>query len=258
MPVERHRRLHAQRVPGSEPRRLDRGGGAADVGQHELDCLLGEGRRHDHLDAVLAGVARPRDDDPRPQEVLDHEAIALEAGQLRDQPGQEIDDLRALHGEHAAFGRLVHEVEFQIAAHLLEVIEQLAAVGRIADQEVLLVAHPADNGVVPAPPLLVEHERVTALAHGHPQDPAGADAIQEPLGVGTVDAEPSHVRDVEHAPACADLAMLIDDGAVEDGHRPARELHHLGALLDVEVVEGGSVQRRGRHDRHRSQESAEP
>jgi hypothetical protein len=94
------------------------------------------------------------------------------------------------------------------------------------------------------PPALVADEAVAALAGLHVADAARAEALEELAGVPPVDLDPAHVRDVEQPAAGTDLLVLLDDARVADGHLPPGEIDHLGAGVDVELVQGCALQER--------------
>ena len=53
---------------------------------------------------------------------------------------------------------------------------------------------------------------------------------------GAADIDHAHVRHIEDAGVAPHRMVLLDLRAVVDGHVPAAEVDHAGALLDVQVI----------------------
>ena len=78
------------------------------------------------------------------------------------------------------------------------------------------------------PPFGVAGHAVAGVAGWDRGDVGGDNGVGEGLSVGTIEEEPAHVGDVEHAGVGANGMVFPDGGAVAGRHVPAAELDHLG------------------------------
>ena len=243
MAIQRHRRFHTQRVASPQPRRTDHGVKSPE----KIDEIAGSHGRHNHLGAVLTRVAGPRDHDPGAQQVPGQAAIPLQRSNLTSDRREGVDDLGSLQGEHQGVKRLVAKIKVQLAAHLINVLQELYPIGGVADHQVPLGRKPVHQGVVPAPPIVIAHQRVAALTLGHGGDRASAKSLENAPGIGAGERQPPHVRDIKDSPAPAHLEVLLDDRAVEHRHLPAGKLDHPGPMSEVILIERRPTERRWLH-----------
>ena len=77
----------------------------------------------------------------------------------------------------------------------------------------------------------------TGSANRQPGDVVGRDAFEPVENTGPVESQPAHVADVEKPHPLADRLVLVDDGRVLDGHRPAAELDKAPAICLMPCIE---------------------
>ena len=195
--------------------------------------------RHDDLEAVLAGVAGPRDEafaDGGSRERLERLGGSLRSGKglphLRAR-------VRALHRDHR-----------EIVA-LADAKPGCAFRGEAGEpREVLLRGRGVHHDAKPRFAEEVHDEVVEHVAGGVEQarverlagllqlvDVVGQGPAQEIAGRRALDVEHAHVRHVEHAGIAPHGVMLVDLRAVVQRHVPAAEIDHPGAVLAVQGVE---------------------
>ena len=118
-----------------------------------------------------------------------------------------------------------------------EVLPVLEAVGRVDDEQVLVVDEAVQIGVVDGAAALVGDDRVLRLADLEGGGVVGQDVLQEGQRVGAADEEAPHVGDVEQAGRPAGREVLGDDAAgVVERHLPAGEVDHAPAGRHVALV----------------------
>ena len=102
-------------------------------------------------------------------------------------------------------------------------------VGCVHAQKELALGNPVDGHIVEYATFGVAEHSVADAADSKRRDVAR----QEPLGArdrrSARQMELSHVRDVEEPRALSDGRVLLEDGAVLDGHLPARERNEAPA-----------------------------
>ena len=94
---------------------------------------------------------------------------------------------------------------------------------RVDDEKKFLLARAVKDQVVDHAALIVQHQRVLALAHAELRHVIGQHAVEEAARARTAHEEFAHVRDVEEAGGLAHRAVFVDDAAVLHGHGPAAE-----------------------------------
>ena len=87
--VEAHRRLEPQRIAGAEAGRHEAGRRAG--GKDRVPHALSGRGRHEHLEAVLAGVAGPRDRPGHARDLAGREPVVLDVGERH--AGQRLQDV---------------------------------------------------------------------------------------------------------------------------------------------------------------------
>ena len=149
---------------------------------------------------------------------------------------------RALDGDH---GRLPSAVDHAGVGEVGELIHQglddYVPVGGVAYDEDALIREPVDDEVVEDAAALIAGHAVAGVTGWDGSDVGGDNGVGEGLSVGTIEEEPAHVGDVEHAGVGANGVVFLDGGAVAGRHVPAAELDHLGVEGKVGGVEGGGV-----------------
>ena len=237
--VQVHAGFQAQGVARAEPGRLH-ARGKQGIPERDGLCL-----RHDHLEAVLAGVAGAGDEHLDPIGGL--RGARGEAQQLGDRRAvllaQQADHLvargRALHRDHAELRALAHgDIEgLRLFADPRQV---LVAGGRVHHQAEPVLGHEIDDQVVDHPALRVEHAGVQRLARLlQLVDVVRHQVAQEFTDAGAGEVDHGHVRDVEHAGRLAHQVVLVELRTVVDRHVPAAEIDHLRAERAVGLVEDG-------------------
>ena len=78
------------------------------------------------------------------------------------------------------------------------------------------------------PPFSIAGHAVAGVAGWDRGDVGGDKGVGEGLSVGTIEEEPAHVGNVEHAGVGANGMVFPDGGAVAGRHVPTAELDHLG------------------------------
>ena len=117
---------------------------------------------------------------------------------------EHLDRPRPLDGDHRVVGRLVVDAHVELPTPLAQPRSDLRAVAGVHHQPV--AREPAfgqldliDQHVVEHAARVVAHQRVADLPRRHVVDAPREDRIEKRAGVGAVDDQPAHVRDVEQA-----------------------------------------------------------
>lgn len=251
--VQAHAGLEPQAVPRPEARELQPLGPRG--GEQRLGHGHGVGGRNGDLEAVLARVPGPADEH-RIRGPLDLGKAALAEVQLgqvrlrrvledqsedflgeraleRDQPPS-VEDLVADFG--AVPGR-------QLLLEVGEVLLPTAGVGHDVEE---LGPEACDDGVVDdTARLRPQQRRQPALVRRQGLQAARRDPLQKRRGARALESMLHHVAHVEERGL---LAGELVRGAhaqprVLHGHLEAAERHHLGAVGEVEVIEGSLLER---------------
>ena len=243
--VEVEADLEAQRVARGEA-----GGHAPRVQQRVPAARRGLGRCQ-HLDAVLAGVARAAHE--RLGAVDVRGSAVMRVG--RSPSAMASDDLarlRALDGEHRVAVVRVGDVDVERLGLPLEPREVLVVVGGVRDREVAIVAEAVGEEVVEdAAVLAAQHAVLRAARRRSSRRRWRGCAAGSRSACGPLRLDLAHVRDVEDAGAGAHRDVLVPDARVLDRHLPAGERDELRARRDVAVVERGPAEGLGRGGSHR-------
>src|SRR5438132_837038 len=192
---------------------------------------------HEHLEAILAGVAGTRQGRASPGHAPLRDAERRERADVGVSLGREdLHRARALDRDERGPERAIVErdVLAQVRENMGTVLRDVRAVD---DHHVFGLADPVDDDVVHARAPLVRQQPVPRLAHREPGDVARNEAIQGLARPAPSEEELAHVREIEEARAPAHGTMLGDDPLVLDRHFVTREGHHLRAKLGVLVVE---------------------
>ena len=136
----------------------------------------------------------------------------------------------------------------------------VAAAG--VDHQEQMVAGLADDQVVEDAARLVGELRVARAPRRQALDVARHQPLERRRGVGAVQSDLAHVRDVEQGGGGAAMLVLGQDaGRVLDRHLPAGERHHLAAQLAMEIEQRrapGLAQRAGTSPTHGPAPMARP
>ena len=248
--VQGHAHLEPERVAGSEARWRD----LARRHQRLPDGHRGV-VRDVQLEAILAGVARTRDDGFLARDFALGKVVVLDGGQVGR--GERLKDgrrLRTLDGEQRhLIRRVVHRhAKCRGVADNMRIV--LRRVARVHDHH-HLVGEPVDEAVVLDGAAVIEYGGVMHLAHLERGDVVRRHMVDEVHGASTIDPELAHVRDIEDPAALAHRLVLGSDASgILHGHLVAGEGHDLGAERDMELVEGRPLERSGGVVRHISRQ----
>ena len=133
----------------------------------------------------------------------------------------------------------------------LEVLVDERAVRRRRRHQVAVVAEPPGRAVVVEKAVVAQHQPVARLADGKRGEGVGVDAVEEGRGVRPLHVDLAERRDVGDADRGAHRARLAHIGLLQRlavlqvGARPlpGADIHHLGAGLEVPVVERRAAER---------------
>lgn len=147
--------------------------------------------------------------------------------------------LRALDGDDAVVAVQVRDGD-ALRRGGLQPSDDLGGVGRVGDEEDVVVGLEVDDEVVDDAPRVVAAQGVlrrAGLDAAHVVGQARVDEVGRARAGHRGLAEVAHVEDAD---ALAHCGVLGDDAAarVLDRHVPATEVGHLGAEGDVAVVQG--------------------
>ena len=219
--------------------------------RHLADEVRSVADGHADLKAVFAGVAAAGDhnavDAAEGGGHAGHELEAADArGVLRLHEGSEgalgLGPLNSNKSVCVVEGLELEAGELdQMGCKVLHVL----LVARAVDDKVDVVLETAHNSVVDGPAPCIGDDRVLDGLVGRVLDVYNSHLLDELLAVGAVDAHLTHVRNVEDRSAlAAEFNFLLHaEPVVEHGHFPPEKVDELGALLLVELVEGGAAQR---------------
>ena len=151
-----------------------------------------------------------------------------------------------LHGDERGLVALVFEVAV-VLRRVGEVRAHLVAVGRVADDEPVVLGAAVDDEVVQDEPSLVDSARVHRASVLELLHVVGDQVVHDVSGVLAAHAELAHVADVEDPRRVPHRLVLVDDARVLHGHGPAGERDHPAAERDVLFVEGAVAEGRLGH-----------
>ncbi len=232
--VQRVAHLGAQRVPGAQAGRRD--SVLLTRGEHRVPDRPGGARRHHQFVAAFAGVAGAADGQLDAVQAAGVEAHVVVADRQPD-GGQGLVRERPLHGQDGVVVVLVGDGD-ALGGGGAQQRHHLGGVGRVGDQEDLVVGEPVPDQVVDHPAGLIAEQGVLRLADADLGDVVGDAGVQEVGGPGAGDPGLAQVADVEDADTGADSLVLGHDPGVLQRHRPAAELGEFGAERLVAVVQG--------------------
>ncbi len=232
MAIERQPGLQAQAVTGAQA-----DGSDPLVGEECIPDAQSRLAWHGDLVAVLAGVARARDDSVDPKGL---ESGRLHEGKLcrvRRMGRQHLGGLRSLQGQQRP---VFQAVDSHLASQLgVDDLEVVFLAGAVDHHEQAVVIGPAGHQIVDDAALLVQKDRVTLLAGLQPDEVAGCHLFEGRQGRNAPQASLAHMGNVEQASAFPGPEMLFQHPIpVLHGHGIAGEGHHPGASLKMGGVQG--------------------
>ena len=198
------------------------------------DCVphaLGGAWRREHFEAVLPGVARPRDRHAHAGNFAGREPVVLDARDIdARQRLQHLASDRALQGDQRVARTRVDRSGVPDALDILRnPVEVLDDVRGIDHQHEVIVCQPVGQHIVDERPGGGCQRGILGLVGRQPRGVVGGDVLDSLQRVRTGNLDFAHVRDVEQSRTRANGHVLIDDAGVFDGHVPAGEVDHARA-----------------------------
>ena len=249
--VQTHSRLQPERVASAEPCRAQAVSAAGvEQGRPDRRGLL---RRHEQLEAVLAGIARPRDRRAYAGHLSARERVVLDGVELdRREELQYRHGPRSLQGDQrvAAARGDGHRVARRpdLPADPGDV---LGDVGGVDDQQIVPGGELVDEQVVDDSALGRGQRGVLRAPRLELPGVVRRDALHGRERVVAGDLHLAHVADVEEPGRGAHRLMLLGDAGVLNRHVPPSEGGHPRPHGAVPGVQGGGLQRIGRGAGHR-------
>lgn len=224
MPVQRHARLQAQGVPAGQTTG-DESDGRTRVGQR-LPHLLGVARRHEQLEAVLAGVSGARDEGGDTGDRAGQARVVLQAVEIGVGEGlQNPRRLGALDGDQRVGVPVVADDRVEAVGPLDEGVEDDLCVACVGHHQVFGLGQPVDDQVVEDAAVGPADHRVAGAAHGDGPDVADQRVVEEGGGLRPRHGDLAHVGEVEETGLRAHGQMLVALGAVPQGmSQPAKSV----------------------------------
>src|ERR1700694_2328676 len=228
--VEAHSRFQSARVSSAQAR-WPYAIGLALVEQRTPEPH-GIGIPAEQLEAILAGIAGPRNHARHFRDVPLDEGIVLDTSQVGfRQPLDEADGSWTLHADQRPFPA---DIEDRAPTLRPDPLEVAILVGGLEHQQIAAVGHRVDEDIIDDAALLVTKQGVLDPPVLEPGHVTSHDALgQARIG----DAQLTHVREIEEADGFSHGTMLFADGAVLERHHPATEVRQLGAEADMFLVE---------------------
>ena len=244
--VQRHAGLKAQRVARGQPAGPQVV--AARLG-HRLPDRHGVARGDEQLEAVLAGVAGPRDQRVDPGDRAGQDRVVLQVGERGvGEPGQDLLRLRSLDGDQrvrvgpVVDGRLVEPL-----GPLDQLGEHGPSVRGVGHDQISLGRQPVDDQVVQHAAVGVADHRVARPADRERRQVPDERVVERGAGLRPGEEDLPHVGQVEQSRARTDGLVLGGLTAVAQRHQVAGELGDGGAEVVVDVVEWGLLGVRNGH-----------
>jgi hypothetical protein len=239
--VERHPGLEAERVARPQPGGHDTGIPAG--GGERLPDLGAAPPVHEHLEAVLAGVARPRDERRHARDLALGDGVVLEPVQV--DVGQRRQDLRGAgpldRDQRGGQGPVVED-GLPAIEPMGQLVRHHRGVAGVRDHQEPLRPEPVDDQVVDHAAVGGDDHRVLGATHGERPGVRDQGRGQRITGVVALDEQLAHVRQVEQRGALPDRLVLLQDPGVLDRHEPAAELDEACARRAMDLDERGLVE----------------
>ena len=212
--------------------------------QHRLPDMRGLRRRHEHLEAVLAGVAGARDRDAHAGDFAGGEPVVLHLRQRhRRERLQHVERGRPLQRQQRVPVARVHGRGVGELGHLAaDPGVVLLDVRRVDDQQEVVVGQAIHEQVVDERAGWRRERGVVDLPDGEARGVVGGDLLDGRQRVGAGDLDLAHVAHVEQAGPRPDGHVLVGDPGILDGHVPAAERHHASLVAEVRGVQRGLLE----------------
>ncbi len=196
------------------------------------------------LEADLAGVARPADQEGSPGEGVWVEAVVAKGRDGTIEEG--LEERRGPRALEIDFGGLLGEVPRLGPGGEVGGDPRVVppAGGGVDDEQELGPAETVDEQVVQDPALGVAHEAVAATAGPEISERTGQNAVQVGLGRGTFHADLPHVAGIEDHHPFARRPVLAQDALVLDRHGETREGAHPCLQGEMPLVQARDHQPR--------------
>ena len=221
--------------------------------EQKLPELLSVVGVEQQLGTVFAGVARASTEH-RLAQALEVEHPVAEAGQAAEvfaaQLLQQTHGLRALQSEQ-------HSVLFDVGHRQASGLHLFTDPGGVAvgaggiDHQHQRTPFGingtavVNDEVVANAAALVQQNRVAGFAGTDAVQVAGDQLLQRILGIGTFEAQHSHVGNIEHADPFANGLVLLDQAAELNRHLPACKRHHAAPGAAAGLEQGSALQGHG-------------
>ncbi len=242
--VERHPGLEPERVPCGQAGRYQPVTGAG-LGQCRPD-RLGVLAPGEQLEAVLARVARPRQQDFPAGDGRRVAGVILHRTQIS--VGQRSEDLRrvrALKGDQRILVGPVRDLGTR-AGPVGQRLDDDIGVGGVGDDKELAVGKPVDDQVVEDSAVRGADHRVPGAAGCQRGGLADQRVVQGRRGAGPGDHDLAHVREVEEPGRRAHRVVLRRLAAVTQRHQPPGEPGQRRAETLVHAGQRRAARRRMR------------
>src|SRR5438128_2588622 len=195
------------------------------------------------LEAVFAGVAGPRDHACDVGDLTLDEGVVLHAAKLRwCESLHQADGSGTLHADQRPIAPDIKNGVRTLRRVRCDPVEVAVLVARIDHHQVAALGNRVDQDIIDDATRLVTEHGVLDPAGPEPSEVARDHLLGQAL---VFDTQLAHVREVEQPDRLTHRAMFLADAAVLERHDPATEVGHLGAEVDVFLVERCPL---GRHD----------
>ena len=139
---------------------------------------------------------------------------------------------------------LVLDIAIERACLLLNPDPVLVCVASVHDEEESVMRAAIDEQVVDHTSSRIAHDGVMRAARSEFGDIVGQEVVQEGFGLIARDENFPHVTDVEEPSVLTHGAVFFENARILNGHFPAREGDHAGAMRQVEVAQRGEAKLR--------------
>ena len=240
MTVQRELGFKAQRIARTQANRLH----AFFLARVEngVPHMLAHRERHKQFKTIFARITRTRNDAACALHVDDARVMIFQFREIgRFDFLQDLFRKRTLKREHVKF--FAHILQRDIKAGRLRFQPRvvLVAIARVDDDHPF-VRKAIDKRVVHACAVGVTHDRVFRRIDFHIGKIRGEQVLQIGQGIGTRDANLTHMVNVKQSRSAAHCAMFVENAFVLHRHLPTAELDHFRAERAVRFVQWGTFQ----------------
>ena len=214
-------------------------------GSQRIPQLERPGVVDEDLETVLAGVTGPGDERRYARDATLADRVVAQRAEIHIREWlDDVDGSRTLDGAQGHRQRAIVQNGPEPREALDEGVAHDMSIRGIGDDEEPLLGEPVDDEVVDDPAVLGADHRVVGPANGEGRWIADERRGKARAGLGALDEQLTHVREIEQAGSFANRPVLIEDAAVLDRHEPAAEFDQPRPERDVPVVERRLVIRR--------------